>query len=164
MKFRLADIVEDSIVDGPGIRIAVFTQGCPHHCPGCHNAHTHDPLGGRDADTDEIFERIAKNPLLSGITLTGGEPFVQCEAMAEIARRAKERHLHVMAYSGYLFEQLLARPEAVEVLKNCDLLVDGPFILSERSLDLTFRGSKNQRIINVPESLKTGQVVLADLD
>ena len=102
MKFRLADIVEDSIVDGPGIRIAVFTQGCPHHCPGCHNAHTHDPSGGRDADTDEIFERIAKNPLLSGVTLTGGEPFAQCEAMAEIARRAKERHLHVMAYSGYL--------------------------------------------------------------
>lgn len=159
MKFRLADIVEDSIVDGPGVRIAVFVQGCPHHCPGCHNPATHDPVGGRDADTNEVFARIDENPLLSGVTLTGGEPFEQCGAMADIAQRAKARGLNVMAYSGYRFEQLLEKPQAMQVLAYCDTLVDGPFVMDQRSLDLLFRGSKNQRIIDVQASLRQGCVV-----
>ena len=102
MKFRLASLVNDSIVDGPGFRLTVFVQGCPHHCPGCHNPQTHDPAGGRDADTDWVLEKAAENPLLSGITLSGGEPFAQPEAMAALARGAKEQGLHVMAYSGYM--------------------------------------------------------------
>ena len=108
MKFRLANVVNDSIVDGPGFRLTVFVQGCPHRCPGCHNPQTHDPAGGRDADTDWVLEKAAENPLLSGITLSGGEPFAQCEPMAALARGAKEMGLHVMAYSGYTFEQLLS--------------------------------------------------------
>ncbi len=153
MNMRIAGIVNDSIVDGPGLRLAIFAQGCPHHCPGCHNPESHDFAGGSDMDTEKIIARMDANPLLDGITLTGGEPFEQPEACRILADAAHARGLNVWAYSGYTFEQLCAVPEKRRLLEACDVLVDGPFLLEERSLDLRFRGSKNQRVLKVSEML-----------
>ena len=154
MKMRIAGIVNDSIVDGPGLRLAVFAQGCPHNCPGCHNPESHDYAGGQEMDTEDIIARMDANPLLDGITLTGGEPFEQPEPCRLLAEAARARGLNVWAYSGYTFEQLCAMPEKMRLLEACDILVDGPFLLEERSLDLRFRGSKNQRILSVADLLK----------
>ncbi|HIV27557.1 MAG TPA: anaerobic ribonucleoside-triphosphate reductase activating protein [Candidatus Ornithocaccomicrobium faecavium] len=157
MNMRIAGIVNDSIVDGPGLRLAIFAQGCPHHCPGCHNPESHDFAGGSDMDTEKIIARMDANPLLDGITLTGGEPFEQPEACRILADAAHARGLNVWAYSGYTFEQLCAVPEKRRLLEACDVLVDGPFLLEERSLDLRFRGSKNQRVLKVAELLAGGE-------
>ena len=153
MNMRIAGIVNDSIVDGPGLRLAIFAQGCPHHCPGCHNPESQDFAGGSDMDTEKIIARMDANPLLDGITLTGGEPFEQPDACRILADAAHARGLNVWAYSGYTFEQLCAVPEKRRLLEACDVLVDGPFLLEERSLDLRFRGSKNQRVLKVSEML-----------
>ena len=157
MNMRIAGIVNDSIVDGPGLRLAIFAQGCPHHCPGCHNPESHDFAGGSDMDTEKIIARMDANPLLDGITLTGGEPFEQPDACRILADAAHARGLNVWAYSGYTFEQLCAVPEKRRLLEACDVPVDGPFLLEERSLDLRFRGSKNQRVLKVAELLAGGE-------
>ena len=161
MKLRIAGIANDSIVDGSGLRLTVFTQGCPHRCPGCHNPQTHDFAGGSERDTDDIIARIKKNPLLDGVTLSGGEPFCQPEACVEIARAAKEMGLNVWSYSGYTFEELIEQGTEAQkaFLQELDVLVDGRFELEKRSLECKFRGSSNQRLIDVPASLKLGQVV-----
>lgn len=162
MQIRIFGLANDSIVDGPGLRLAVFTQGCPHHCPGCHNPESHDFSGGEVRDTEEILAIAKDNFLLDGITLSGGDPFAQAEACTEIAMGAHAAGLNVWCYTGYTFEELLeGREEWKKLLEHIDVLVDGRFVLSERSLDIRFRGSRNQRIINVPESLKTGNVVLS---
>ena len=164
MEIRIAGIVNDSIVDGPGFRLAVFTQGCPHDCPGCHNPATHPFDGGRLESTDKIVETMADNPLLDGITLTGGEPFQQPAACAELARRAHQKGLNVWSYSGYTYEklrELAQRDEGVNaLLSEIDVLVDGPFLLKERSLELLYCGSKNQRIIDMKKTRETGEAVL----
>lgn len=160
MRFRLAGVVNDSIVDGPGLRLAVFAQGCPHHCPECHNPQSHDFDGGEWGDTAEILRIAEDNCLLDGITLTGGEPFCQPEACAELARGAHELGLNVWVYTGYLFENLLNGTDAQrELLKNADVLVDGPFLIAQKSMDVRFRGSKNQRLIDVQKSLNAGHAV-----
>ena len=163
MKMRIAGLVEESIVDGPGFRMAVFAQGCFIHCPGCHNPETHDPDGGREADTEDMIARMRQNPLLDGITLTGGDPFLQPEACLSLARAAHAQGLNVWAYSGQTLEQLLAlraeRPFLGELLEEIDVLVDGPFLLERRTLDLRFRGSDNQRVIDMPETLRRGTAV-----
>ena len=160
MRFRLAGVVNDSIVDGPGLRLAVFAQGCPHHCPECHNPQSHDFDGGEWGDTAEILRIAEDNCLLDGITLTGGEPFCQPEACAELARGAHELGLNVGVYTGYLFENLLNGTDAQrELLKNADVLVDGPFLIAQKSMDVRFRGSKNQRLIDVQKSLNAGHAV-----
>lgn len=155
---RLAGLVEDSIVDGPGLRLSVFVQGCPHHCPGCHNPQTHDPLGGHDESVESIVRRLDDNPLLSGVTLSGGEPFMQPVPCAQIAREAHARALNVWTYTGYTFEELLERSRqdagVWALLSETDVLVDGRFILAEKSLDCPWRGSKNQRLIDVQQALK----------
>ena len=154
MNIRIAGLVNDSIVDGPGFRFTVFTQGCPHHCPGCHNPQTHDFAAGNDVDTEEIIAKFRKNPLLDGITLSGGEPFCQAEACTEIAKAAKESGLNVWCYSGYTFEELVSgKEEWLLLLQEVDVLVDGRFELENRTLDCRFRGSRNQRLIDVPASL-----------
>ena len=160
MKFRLAGKVQDSIVDGPGLRLTVFVQGCPHHCPGCHNPETHDFAAGQEADTEEMLSLLRDNPLLCGVTLSGGEPFCQCTAMEEIARGAHALGKTVWAYSGYTYEQLLAREDAAALLTQCDVLVDGPFEQEKRSLSLQFRGSTNQRVIDLNRTRETGEIVL----
>ncbi|MCC8022269.1 MAG: anaerobic ribonucleoside-triphosphate reductase activating protein [Clostridiales bacterium] len=161
--FRVSGLVNDSIVDGPGLRLAVFTQGCCHRCPGCHNPQTHALDGGYEISAEEVLDKVRRNPLLDGITLTGGEPFLQADALVPLAKGVKELGLHVMAYSGFTFDELLEQADTRRLLEYCDILVDGPFLLEERSLELKFRGSRNQRIIDVPSSLEGGRTVLANL-
>ena len=162
MRFRLSGIVNDSIVDGPGLRLTVFMQGCPYACPGCHNPQTHDPCGGREADTEEVRAMLGKNPLLDGLTLSGGEPLLQPQAAREMAAMAKAQGLDVWCYTGDTVEHMLLEkdPEIMSALEQIDVLVDGPFILSQKTLELNFRGSKNQRLINVLATLKAGEAVL----
>lgn len=164
MLFRLAGTIQDSIVDGPGYRLAVFMQGCPYNCPGCHNPQTHDPAGGREADTDTLLALFDENPLMSGLTLTGGEPLLQPDAAYALAKGAKEKGKHVMLYSGGRFEQLIQNEANVKVLQQVDVLVDGPFHQDERTLELNFRGSRNQRILDVPASLSAGKPVELNWD
>lgn len=162
MNIRVAGIVNDSIVDGPGLRLTVFTQGCPHHCEGCHNPQSHAFDAGEIKSTEQILEAVRDNMLLDGVTLSGGEPFAQPEACAEIAKGARALGLNVWCYSGYTFEALLKGTHAWrELLENIDILVDGPFILEQRTLDAHFRGSSNQRILDVPASLDAGAPVLS---
>lgn len=156
---RIAGTVNDSIVDGPGLRFSIFAQGCPHKCRGCHNPQTHDFNGGNEISTAELISRIKANPLLSGVTLTGGEPFAQALAFAELAQEVKRLQLNVITYTGYIFEDLLAVPEYLSLLKFTDFLIDGPFDETKKSLGLNFRGSSNQRIIDVQESIRTGCTV-----
>lgn len=157
---RVAGFADDSIVDGPGIRLTVFFQGCPHHCPGCQNPETWAMEGGTLFTPQEILQRVQRNPLVKGVTLSGGEPFAQAEENAVLARLLKEAGYEVAAYSGYTFEQLLAgTPAQRELLGQLDILIDGPYLEKERSLELLFRGSRNQRILNVPDSLATGKAV-----
>ena len=162
MQIRLAGVEPESIVDGPGYRMAVFVQGCPHHCPGCHNPATHDFSGGTLRDTAEITAMLGKNPLVRGVTLTGGEPMMQAAALCEIARAARERGMSVWCYTGYTLEALLKEqnPDRMRLLALVDVLVDGPYIAHERSLDLLYCGSRNQRLIDMPATLSAGEVRL----
>ena len=162
MTIRIADIVQDSIVDGRGIRMTIFTQGCPHHCAGCHNPHTHDPLGGREVTVTEIIDQMKSNPLLDGVTFSGGEPFEQIEAVKYIAHEAHRRGLDVWCYTGWTWEQIMRDPHKRGLLAYIDVLVDGRFDLEQRSLELKWRGSKNQRVIDVGESLFNNTIVLLE--
>ena len=161
-KLRIAGTVNDSIVDGPGIRYTIFTQGCPHHCPGCHNPQTHDFAGGQDADVENILKEIFNNPILSGVTFSGGEPFCQAEALVPIAEAIKEKGKHLMIYTGYLLEHLqkMENTGVKRLLELADVIVDGPFILAEKNLTLSYRGSENQRVIDMVKTRKSGEVVL----
>lgn len=157
---NLSGIVGDSIVDGPGIRTTIFSQGCPHHCEGCHNPETWDFGCGTDMDEETLVEIIKSNPLCRGVTFSGGEPFAQAAGFARLARLLKEKGYEVASYSGYTFEDLLeGSPEQQELLRTIDVLIDGPFRMEERSLELVFRGSRNQRILDVPKSLAAGVAV-----
>ena len=162
MRISLSGITGDSIVDGPGLRLTIFTQGCLHNCPGCHNPQTHDPNGGSWADTEDILAAAAENPLLDGITLSGGDPFMQPVPCLALAEGAHKIGLNVWTYTGYTWEALLEENDAekLALLKETDVLVDGPFLLAERSLELRFCGSRNQRLIDVKKSLAEGKVVL----
>ncbi|WP_425060790.1 anaerobic ribonucleoside-triphosphate reductase activating protein [Sporomusa carbonis] len=168
MKIRIAGITEESIVDGPGLRIVVFTQGCPHKCQGCHNPDTHDVNGGYTADIDGLYNHIQKNAvrnkLLRGVTFSGGEPFLQAGPLACLAKRLRSQGLDIVTYSGFTFEQLAAmaveRKSVGQLLKQTDILVDGLYRETERDLGLAFRGSRNQRLIDVPATFAAGQVVL----
>lgn len=159
---RIANTVSDSIVDGPGLRFAVFTQGCPHHCPGCHNPETFDPNGGREIPVEDLAAQIGGNPLIQGLTLTGGEPFAQAADCAKLAKAAHEAGWSVWTYTGYTLETILAseNPAWQELLRSTDVLVDGPFRQEEKSYELSFRGSRNQRLIRVRETLEKGEPVL----
>lgn len=161
---RIADIIQDSIVDGSGLRFVVFTQGCPHGCAGCHNPGTWDPNGGREMPVEEILKAMLSNPLTDGLTLTGGEPFFQAADCAAIASAARRNGLNVWGYSGYGFEELMelshSDPGTAELLNLLDVLVDGRFIMEQRSLNLKWRGSANQRLIDVQKSLAEGGPVL----
>lgn len=151
-KLRIAGLVNDSIVDGPGMRLTVFCQGCPHNCKGCHNAHTHDFKGGYDIDIDDILEKAKNNKLLSGVTFSGGEPMCQAKAFLQLAKKIKEQtDLNIICYTGYTLEELqsLNNPDINELLDTCDWLIDGKYEESLRDLTLAFRGSTNQRIIEL---------------
>ena len=157
---NLSGIQADSIVDGPGIRTTFFCQGCPHHCEGCHNPETWSFEGGTPVETDALVELVTSNPLCKGVTFSGGEPFAQAEGFLELAKALKEKGYEVASYSGYTFEQLISGTKAQrQLLENIDILIDGPFIQEEKSLEVPFRGSKNQRILDVPKSLQAGSAV-----
>ncbi|MEA4805674.1 anaerobic ribonucleoside-triphosphate reductase activating protein [Acetobacterium wieringae] len=164
-QIRIAGVVKESIVDGPGIRFVVFAQGCPHQCEGCHNPATHDLSGGHLVAIDTIIAEMKKNPLLDGITLSGGEPFLQSAGFSELARCAQAAGYHVMTYTGYTYETLTAKndQEWLRLLKYTDLLVDGRFEAEQKSLLLKFRGSHNQRIIDVKKSQQKNQLVLSEI-
>ncbi len=165
-KIRLAGIVNDSIVDGPGLRLAVFTQGCSHNCPACHNPETHDFKGGYDEDIDNIVKEALNNPLLSGVTLTGGDPFYQVEPCLELAYKLSGHGLSLIVYTGFTWEELDAirfnNPSVNRFLHEIDFLIDGPFIKEQRDLSLRFRGSSNQRIIDVQKTLMNHELVVAN--
>lgn len=156
-QLRISGIEPESIVDGPGFRYVVFTQGCPHHCPGCHNPQTHPFDGGYFRSTEELAAEIAENPLLAGVTFSGGEPFCQAEALCDLGRRVKAMGKDLMVYSGYTLEQLLEKgkrePAVLALLRLADTLVDGPYIEALRDLTLEFRGSSNQRILHLRDIL-----------
>ena len=154
----LSGIVSDSIVDGPGIRTTIFSQGCPHHCPGCHNPETWEFGCGTPMEEERLVESVKANPLCRGVTFSGGEPFAQAEGFAKLAELLKSEGYEVASYSGYTFETLLrGTPAQRKLLETIDILIDGPFLLAEKSLEVPFRGSKNQRILDVPKSLAAGK-------
>lgn len=159
---RIASVMPDSIVDGPGLRFTVFTQGCPHGCPGCHNPDTHDSAAGREVSVADLAALLLANPLVSGLTLSGGEPFLQADACAQLACIAQARGLNVWTYTGYTYEQLFQQgdPARLALLNATDVLVDGPFLLAQQSYEALFRGSANQRLIDLPRSRAAGQAVL----
>jgi len=157
---ELSGIVSDSIVDGPGIRTAIFSQGCPHHCPGCHNPETWEFGCGTLIPVEAVMEIVQSNPLCRGVTFSGGEPFAQAAAFAELATLLKEKGYEVASYTGYTFEALLNGTEAQKLLLgSIDILIDGPFIQAQKSLEIAFRGSRNQRILDVRKSLAAGKAV-----
>ena len=150
-ELRICGTEPESIVDGEGIRFVVFVQGCPHGCPGCHNPASHAFDGGTVVGVDELFAEICDNPLLKGVTFSGGEPFCQSEPLSELARMVHAKGLNVTTYTGYLYEDLLHMHDqgVAALLGQTDVLIDGPFILAEKDLTLAFRGSRNQRIIDL---------------
>ena len=166
MKIRLAvlEIQKDSIVDGDGVRSVIWTQGCLHNCPGCHNPETHSFKGGYLVDIEELKEEIMKLEGQDGITFSGGDPMEQAEACYELASYAKNLGFNIWCYTGYTFEELLNKmeffPNIRNFLENIDVLVDGKFDIREKSYDVSFRGSKNQRLIDVKKSLKEKKAIL----
>ncbi len=162
-KLKISGVVNNSIVDGPGLRFTLFTQGCPHNCPGCHNPQTHPFKGGKNYSLRKFKKDISLNTLLYGVTFSGGDPFSQAKALIPYAKCVKERGLELACYTGFVFEQLFSGsvPFAKELLQYIDILIDGKFVLAQKSLNLRFKGSKNQRTIDVQSSLKEGKVVLS---
>ena len=164
VSLRLAGIASDSIVDGPGLRYTIFCQGCVHHCEGCHNPETWDFDAGYDLDIETILKEIDENPLLDGVTFSGGDPVLQAEPFSILAAKVKARNLNVVLYTGFTYEQLIEMSQNDEnvssLLKNTDLLVDGRFEFSLRDLTLPFRGSSNQRIIDMNKTRESGVLVL----
>ena len=159
-KIRLArNLQTDSIVDGKGLRCVLWTQGCKHNCLGCHNPGTHDINGGVEYTTDEVVSWICQYPYHDGITLSGGEPFLQVDALLQILNDIKHLNYNVWCYTGYTYEQLIKDDHKRRLLEKVDVLVDGPFVLDKRSLALKFRGSSNQRLIDVKASLKENCVI-----
>ena len=157
---NVSGLVQDSIVDGPGIRTTIFSQGCPHHCPGCHNPETWDFGCGTDVEVERLVEIVRSNPLCRGVTFSGGEPFAQAAGFAKLAKLLKAKGYEVASYTGYTFEELLAgSAEQRQLLETIDVLIDGPFLQAQKSLEIVFRGSKNQRILDVPKSLAAGEAV-----
>lgn len=156
-EIRISGMIDESIVDGPGLRMTVFVQGCPHHCKGCHNPQTHDFDGGEVKSIMEIFESFKENPLLSGITFSGGEPFCQSRPLSRLGQLVKGKGQNVVTYTGYTYEQLLEMSKTDEGVKDLlevtDILIDGPYVEEKRDLDLKYRGSSNQRIIILNKKL-----------
>ena len=167
-KIRIAGVIRESFVDGPGIRFTVFCQGCPHHCPGCHNPATHDFNGGYDCDIEKILEAVGQNPMLDGVTFSGGEPLCQPEAFLQLARELRSRfpQQNLVIFTGYTWEELQpmcrSNPALKELLQLTDYLIDGRYMEAKRDLTLQFRGSQNQRIIDMNATREAGIVVLSE--
>lgn len=163
---RIAGVVRESIVDGPGLRFVVFCQGCPHGCPGCHNPNTHGFDGGYDCQIEKILAAVDANPLLDGVTFSGGEPLCQPTGFYALAKELKKRNLNIVVYTGYTYEELIKKADTNEALQGVldltDYLIDGRFVEGKKDLTLQFRGSTNQRIIDMKETRAAKMVVLAE--
>lgn len=161
---NISGTIAESTVDGPGYRYVIFTQGCPHHCHNCHNPQTWSFDGGKTVSEDDLLKEIEYDKLLSGVTFSGGEPFMQPVPLTYIAKKVHEMGLNVISFTGFIFEDLLNKDkDTLELLKNIDILIDGPYIEELGDLKLYFRGSSNQRFIDVQASLKEGKTILKDL-
>lgn len=160
---RIFGVVEESIVDGPGIRYSIFVQGCSHGCPGCHNPESHSPKGGELRSIESVLGGIRSNKLIAGVTLSGGEPFEQPHACAVLAQQLKADGYNIWTFTGYLYEDLMkmsqANPDIACLLDNIDVLVDGPFVEELKSLELDWRGSSNQRVIDLAKTRDVGAIV-----
>jgi len=159
---RISGFKKHSSADGPGVRYVLFFQGCPHHCPGCQNPETHDPAGGTERNTGDVIREVLQTKYLDGLTFSGGDPLMQPEAVKEIAAAAKETGLNIWLYTGWTFEQLMdgaAGKTAKEALALLDVLVDGPFVEKRKTGNAIWRGSDNQRLIDVQRSLAEGSVI-----
>lgn len=161
-KIRIAGIVDDSTVDGPGIRYTIFMQGCPHNCPGCHNPATHDYSGGYEATFDDILDDLKGYKYIKGVTFSGGEPLAQTEALRALTDRLKNADYHIIIYTGYTYEEIAADKTMFAAISHADLLIDGPYLQAKRTLSLPFRGSSNQRILDIRQSIQHGGAVVAD--
>lgn len=164
-KVQIYGIQEESIVDGPGIRVVYFLQGCKHNCKGCHNPETHKFTTEQGMTLDSLYEIYKQSLLAEGVTFSGGDPMEQAEDLLPLIKRFYNEGIHIMMYTGYTWEYLKAYGNIYqrEVLKYINILVDGPFVLEKRMLSLKYRGSANQRIIDVQKTLSDGKIVLADV-
>ena len=153
------DIIEDTMVDGPGFRTSIYCAGCRHACPGCHNPQSWDFKGGRAMSTEEIMRIIEADPY-ANVTFSGGDPMYQPEGFTDLARAIRQRtDKTIWCYTGFTYETLVHNPRHRQLLELLDVLVDGPFITAQRDEQLLFRGSRNQRLIDVPRSLRAGKAV-----
>lgn len=156
-KLRVLDIVGGTSVDGSGLRTSIYFAGCSHHCPGCHNPQSWDPQGGRLMSVDEIMEVVRENDF--NVTFSGGDPLFQAEALLPLAKAVKDEGYTIWCYTGYLYEDVIADECLSEVLKYVDVLVDGPFVMDLRDTSLLFRGSSNQRIIELSAGSRLADAV-----
>ncbi len=161
---NIAGFNKNSITDGPGFRFVIFAQGCVHNCKGCHNPETHAFGVGENYTAAEIIAMIRKNPMIKGVTLSGGDPFCQPKEFAVLSAELKKLGYEICAFTGYMYEALVkdTDDDKYKLLQQVDILIDGPFIESEKSLDLKFKGSRNQRTIDVKKSLAAGTAVISD--
>lgn len=158
------ELQSDSIVDGKGLRMVIWTQGCTHNCPGCQNPQTHDFNGGFDKDMNELLEEIkGLSAYHDGITLSGGDPFFQPKECTYLAENCRDTGLNVWAYTGFLYDDIIKNPTMLDLLRQCDVLVDGRFEIDKKSLNIPFRGSLSQRLIDVQKSLKENKVIELEL-
>ena len=156
-RLRISGIIKESIVDGPGLRLVIFTQGCKHNCEGCHNSDTHSFAGGKLIDSVDILTLLKENPLLDGVTFSGGDPFEQAKVLAVLGRDIRNMGFDIITYTGYLYEDIINsnNKDWLELLKVTDILIDGKFDITKKSLDIKFRGSTNQRVIDI----KSGKTI-----
>jgi len=164
MNIQIAQIIKESIVDGPGIRYVVFTQGCSHNCPGCFNPSTHNTKGGLSIPVYDLGNQIIQESYTKLVTITGGDPLQQIESLGVLVKRLKNNNFHIMIYTGYTWEQIIQHSELFDIVKLCDVLVDGKFEQQLKNISLTFRGSSNQRIIDIQQTFMSGSLVTIDYD
>ena len=158
---RILSVIDDTTVDGPGFRTSIYCAGCSHRCPGCHNPQSWAEDGGTEVSVEDLMQVIEADPFAPGVTFTGGDPMQQAEGFTALAQAIRERtNKNIWCYTGYSFESLLTMPAQRTLLELVDVLVDGRYVEAQRDTDLLFRGSTNQRLIDVPRSLEAGRVVL----
>ena len=156
----ILEIIEDTTVDGPGFRTSVYSSGCPHRCPGCHNPQSWNIDNGHPVDTEDILKVILDDPF-ADVTFTGGDPMFQPQGFTALAKAIREHSTkNIWCYTGFLFEELLKNPAQKALLEQIDVLVDGPYIDELHDIRLKFRGSSNQRVIDMKRSRAEERIVL----
>lgn len=162
MKIRISGINKESLVDGPGIRYVIFAQGCKHNCKGCHNPSTHDFNGGEEVDINDILNDILSKKHIDGVTFSGGDPFYQAKEFGALAKELHENNINIISYTGFIYENIIDKKDMRKLLDNIDILIDGPFISEKKTLKKVFRGSENQRVIDVKKSIEEKRIVLLE--